>query len=195
MPDPSNPPQANFSQPFVGDVQAGMQFRMIVREYGIKTIIETGTFQGLTTRFLASIAPHVVTIEIDPKVDSSHLSQVPNVQKLLMPSPEGIRQAVTLAPPPYLFYLDAHWEPPTPTPHELDVIASLGLKPVIVIHDFKVPSHPELGFDSYSDWTNDIEHVEPHLKKIYGEDNYLLAYNNPAPTVTRGILYVAPAPE
>jgi len=187
--------RSRFNQPFAGDIHAGIQFRLIVREYRIQSIIETGTFKGYTTRFLASLVPHVLTIEFDSTIDSAHLNTVPNVRKLHMPSPQGIRQAVALAPPPYLFYLDARWNLPTPTPHELESIASLKIKPVIAIPNFKVPDHPTLQFDSYPDWTSDLAHIQPYLEKIYGQEGHLLAFNQPAPTVTQGMLYIAPAPD
>ena len=75
---------------------------------------------------------------------------------------------------------------------ELELIANAGLRSVIEIHDFKVPDHLELGFDTYGDIVYEWAWIKPSIEKIYGKD-YRIEYNSHATGAKRGILYVSPA--
>ncbi len=176
---------------FNGDHFIEREFERLVAKHNIQTIIETGTYLGQTTPFLATIAPHVVTIEINEEWDSSHLDTIPNIKKIIGDSADGIPEAVSIHPEPYMFFLDAHWHEKTPTPRELQAIAKLAIKPVIVIHDFKVPG-TLLGYDSYRDFTYDYNHIRDHLTAIYGEDGYEYHYNDEkhAAGAKRGVIYI-----
>jgi hypothetical protein len=176
---------------FENDPYVAQEVRGLVREYSVQTIVETGTYHGDTTVFLAGIAKHVITIEADPRYDNSHLSQFPNVEVIIGDSAMFLGWALHY-PAPYLFFLDAHWTEPTPTPRELLRIAELKIHPIIVIHDVQVPDHPELGFDRYNDFTYNIETIRPYLTSIYGGQNYRYYYNHVAAGEQRGVLFCVP---
>ncbi|HYP41915.1 MAG TPA: hypothetical protein VEX13_16275 [Chloroflexia bacterium] len=179
--------------PFNGDKFVEAEFKKLVEKHGINTIIETGTFRGDTTRFLASIAPCVVTIELIERWDHSHLSELPNVVCLKGDSGELVREAVEMSQGPFLFFLDAHWYHDTPTPRELATIANLGIAPVIVIHDFEVPG-TTLRYDKYPDFKYDWDHVKYLVEAIYGEDGFISYYNDEhsAEGMRRGVIYIEP---
>lgn len=186
-----------FPRAFSGDKFLVETFILLVKKHKIKHIVETGTCKGNTSAALAVIMKDngdVTTIEASNSyfVLGDWLKKFTNVKRVLGDSPEWIEKNAKKLEGPLLFFLDAHWEIPTPTPKELDAIWKNGLKPVIVIHDFKVPDRPDFGFDTYSDWTYDIDHVMPYLEKIYGRGNYAYSYNSKAVGVKRGVLIVEP---
>jgi predicted O-methyltransferase YrrM len=130
--------------------------RQLIREVPIGSVVETGTYLGATTGWVASEHPTlpVYTCEIDPEflgrarrrlwrlrnVRSTHASSERFVHRLL----EGGR---LMGIP--LFFLDAHWQRYWPLRDELGVLAVSGKPAVIVIDDFRVPDRPEFGFDTW----------------------------------------------
>jgi hypothetical protein len=117
--------------------------------------IETGTFRGTTTRFLADRLPSVVSVEINPRyltfarlrlrkrknvaiVEGDTVSQLPHILR---------RQNRGR---PVFVYLDAHWGGKLPLGEELRILEESGLEYVAAIDDFKVPGDSGYGFDGYA---------------------------------------------
>lgn len=92
-----------------------------------------------------------------------------------------------------LIFLDAHWYK-NPLLSELHAIATHGIKPVIAIHDFKVPDHPELGYDVYAkqNITYDFAYIKESIENIYGKDGYEYHYNSEATGDKRGCIFIYP---
>jgi hypothetical protein len=91
-----------------------------------------------------------------------------------------------------MLFLDAHWGDFCPLQEELMAIAEFKLKPVIVIHDFLVPDHPELGYDFFKEQPFTYEWLKPCFDAIYGEGGYTHYYNSQATEIKRGLIYVVP---
>ena len=91
-----------------------------------------------------------------------------------------------------LLFLDAHWESHNPLLEELQIIKDKGMKPVIAIHDFFVPEHPELGFDSYAGQDYNWEWIASSIESIYGADGYKYFYNSEAEGMKRGVVFIMP---
>jgi len=98
---------------------------------------------------------HVITVEINPSFylrAEQHLSDVTNVTMYnadsvsALPGILDATKAMNL-----LLFIDSHWEDNNPLLAELEIISDAGIKPVLAIHDWKIPNHPELGFDTYKD--------------------------------------------
>lgn len=51
---------------FAGDGLLAEEVKRLISRYGIRSAVETGTYQGCTTRALAAMVPAVYTIEISP---------------------------------------------------------------------------------------------------------------------------------
>ncbi|WP_424100578.1 hypothetical protein [Moorena producens] len=177
---------------FEGDLYIEEEIKKLVHKLEIKTIIETGTFLGGTTKKLAQIADKVYTIEIDTEnipEATEFLKDSTNVTVMEGSSPELLRDLLKLDNGNVLFFLDAHSHIYTPLLDELKAIAETGIKPVIVIHDWKVPNRPDLGYDSYNGQDYTFEWIKPSIEAIYGND-YIYYYNDKAEGGKRGVIYI-----
>ncbi len=172
----------------------------LIKKFGVKTLVETGTYRGHTTQEFSKMVPTVFTIELNEKYyaeavrgfakfrniisirGSSHLE----MKKII----EGFYGKFVQ---PALFYLDAHWYKYNPLLDELKVIANYGLKNcLIAIHDFKVPGK-NFGFDKFSDGTEyTFEFIKKSVENIYGIGGYEYHYNEKANGANRGIIFIYP---
>lgn len=185
---------------FEGDTFLADKVKSLIDKFGVKWAIETGTYRAATTKRLSEWVELVNTIEIDhenfniskdvlrpyhkalPHRGSSN-EVLPRILKYYS-SREQIPQT--------LFYLDAHFNLYCPLLDELNIIAEYKLKPVIVIHDFQVPGHPELGFDEYNGQPFTWEWIKESVEKIYGVDGYNIEYNSEATGAKRGVIFLSP---
>lgn len=192
---------------FENDIIARERFKHIIESNKIDTIIETGTYLGSTTLWLSQWAEQVHTIE----VKQEHFNQAKEVLKdcknvsmyfgnsadklkevllKIAPIKEADKEKFIQYKKVFLF-LDAHWEDYNPLLKELDVISQFYIQPFIAIHDFKVPNHPELGFDSYKGQDYDFDWIKEGIEKIYGKTGYKVKYNSEATGAKRGICYLS----
>lgn len=181
---------------FNGDKFLAQEFLALKDKHGIVAVIETGTYMGQTTAWLGENFEMVMTSEINEgyyRKAQKALKPYTNVQQYLGDSVKAIEELLTPLQVPTLTFLDAHWYK-NPLLGELKAIAASGRKPVIVIHDFQVPGHPEFGFDSYPDQgiTYNWEWIESHVKEIFGEA-FTYRYNTQAEGAMRGVVIIEPA--
>jgi predicted O-methyltransferase YrrM len=180
---------------FEGDEIMASRIKELIKQYNINLVIEGGTYIGGTTRRFAMMCDEVVTIEINLE----YFERAQQTLELCRNTQMYFGSTVDLLPEilriyknkNILFFSDAHWQEFNPMLVELEIIYKSGLKPVIAIHDFKVPGHPELGFDTYKDIVYEWEWIRPSIEKIYG-DKFTLEYNSKAEGAMRGILYILP---
>ncbi len=181
---------------FEGDTFLKEEIERLVKKHEIAGIIETGTYMGATTLQFESMGLPVVTIEaneeyyhkavtkFEGKNILHRLGNSVDILPLLMP--------FTKTEFTYLFFLDAHWGEDNPLLQELAIIAESKIKPVIIIHDFKVPNHPELGFDSYGGQDYEWSWIEKSIENIYGKDGYNYHYNTEVTGAKRGVIFIEP---
>lgn len=120
------------------------------------TIIETGTFRGLTTMFLREIsrAP-IATIEVNPgyfDYSRRRLRALEGVSPFLGHSPavlEQLRRESAWQAEPVFFYLDAHWLDDLPLVDELRVVSRGWSDFAAVIDDFRVDGDAGYFYDEY----------------------------------------------
>jgi hypothetical protein len=181
---------------FNGDIFLAKKFLEIINREKIVNVVETGTYLGDTTKFFGENACSVYTVERDGEYFRSSQARNDlgqNIKFYLGNSWEVLdNEIIPQIKGQTVFYLDAHWGQPCPTVLELGIIAKHGLKPVIVIHDFKVPNQPGLGWDSYPDFEYKIENIEPYLEKIYGREAYRYEYNSESSGAKRGVIFIYP---
>ncbi len=178
---------------FNGDSFVLEEFKRLKDAFDLKVCVETGTFMGDTTEVLAEIFPEVHTIEINKTYLAQAEAKVGDKSNVNMhegSSPEKIKEIIAEGwNPGILFFLDAHWYDYCPLLDELLAIADKKIKPVIAIHDFKVPGK-DFGFDSYKGQDYDFDWIKPSLDKIYGADGYSYYYNTESEGSMRGIIYI-----
>lgn len=183
---------------FGGDGYFKRRLIELVRSYNIRSIVETGTYEGWTTRELVKLAP-TWTVEAVPAFAAkagdlgalgikSFVGRSYDVLDQILSSQDGPKG-------PILFFLDAHgptYHDPSPLPQELETIARHGIKDcVIIIHDMQVPGK-DFGYDTYVGQAYIWEWIKPYVDKVYGDGNYTLEYNTEAEGCRSGIAYILP---
>lgn len=128
--------------------------REIFYKCQIKLIIETGTFRGTTTEWLARLGAPVISVELHPpsyEFSKRRLAQFGNVSLKLGNSVDVLRSVLPQCDPaaPTLIYLDAHWEDYLPLREEIDLISSRLENFAIIVDDFQVPGDSGYTFDDY----------------------------------------------
>lgn len=113
---------------------------------GAETFVETGSFHGDTSKFLAGSVGRVITIEIDPAnaaVAVENCAATPNVTVYCGPSEDVLPLALKGVSGNVLFWLDAHYQTSMtrgrsvcPLFTELETIfATPNINPTILIDD------------------------------------------------------------
>ncbi len=181
---------------FEGDTILRDKIKSLVKKHKINLIIETGTYMGGTTKVMSGWVDQVITIESNIEymvAASKYLAGVDNVHCVHGDSAKVMKDYI-LPNRNILLLADAHWMDACPLLDELRQIAEAGIKPVIVIHDFVVPNHPELGYDSYKGQPLNYEWIKDSLELIYGRDGYKHEYNSKASegSASRGVIFVYP---
>jgi hypothetical protein len=128
--------------------------RQLSYKCGIRSIIETGTFRGTTTEWLAGFGVPVMTIESHaPTFEFAvrRLRRFKNVSVRLGSSSDilpdylpSVGRATST-----MIYLDAHWAGHLPLAEELAAICRCLNRFVVVVDDFEVPGDPGYSFDNY----------------------------------------------
>jgi hypothetical protein len=160
------------SNPYGGafNGQCGRQqiFVDLFRTFRFTHIVETGTFYGVTTEFLARETNlRVFTVEaFRPAYELAkiRLRQYPNVQMFLGDSRWFLRQMAGFIPrdgTPF-FYLDAHWEQDLPLKEEIGIVFGSYPRCVVMIDDFQVPNDSGYTFDDFGpSGALTLEYIKP----------------------------------
>lgn len=191
------------------DHYAVEKFKQLVKEFGIKTVVETGTYKGDSTVEIAKLVPNTVSIEIVPerfestkkrfvaegyepvgvaKNKSWLIKDKREVTLYCGNSPEVIRRIINRLNEPILFYLDAHWRKYWPLKDEIRAIKPRP-KSLIIVHDCRVPGK-DFFYDIWLSGANEYETIKDDL--AYVNPNYKIFYNERAAGSYCGILYAVP---
>jgi hypothetical protein len=165
-------PKDPWGGPFNGQVFRRRIYIELTERFNFDGIVETGTFRGTTTEFLAQSGLPVYSVEIDPRAHgfaSRRLWHCPLVHLFQGNSPDFLGVLATraeCASAHLFFYLDAHVQNAAvyheaPLVEELDIIFRTWPDAVVMVDDFEVP-----GSDySYDDWgsgrTLNVQCLEP----------------------------------
>ena len=117
-------------------------------------VIETGTFRGITTEWIAThYSGPIWTCEIEPRFYYQARKKLARFSSLscdLRDSRAFLREILPKIPSgPALFYLDAHWKEDMPLKEEIELILEGRMSAVIVVDDFQVPFDDGYGWDDY----------------------------------------------
>jgi len=188
------------------DKYAVAKVKELIKNYGVRTVVETGTWQGEGALGFSSLMDNVYTIEINLDyfkesqenikragynqlgVTSIYVKGTKKITFLLGNSPEVMESIIEWLEEPILFFLDAHWLEYWPLLDELKVIRRRP-NSLIIIDDFKVPGKP-FGYDTYHGKRLDWNLLNEHLAAI--NPDYRIFFNKEASGDYRGILYAVP---
>lgn len=181
---------------FEGDNIMADRVRQLIKDFNINFVIELGTYLGGTARRFAMMCKEVATIEINMEYYTRAqrtLENCHNVMQFFGSTVEILPELLEVHKNKnMLLWVDSHWEDNNPLLAELEIIHHAGIKPCLAIHDFKVPGHSELGFDTYKDIVYEWPWIAKSVEKIYGVDGYVKEYNSKAEGAQRGIVYIWP---
>jgi predicted O-methyltransferase YrrM len=158
-------------------------FHAINRQARFENYVETGTYLGMTTDFLARMArdhaADVYSCEIDDRffaIASRMVGSRTNVHLHHGNSVDFLRSlSPMLLPASNFVYLDAHWYDYLPLRDELSIIKECP-NSVVMIDDFKVPADERFGWDRYDD---EQEICLQHIDGSFG-DNHVYFPSYPA---------------
>lgn len=183
--------------PFNADLYLEEKFSEIKKKFRITTVVETGTFHGATTAWFSNNFNHVYTVECNKQYyeeSGNNLANRSNITRRLQDSPEFLREILPhIDDQKTLVFLDAHWYT-NPVLNELEAIKNSGKRPIIIIHDFMVPDHPEFGYDVYPEQgiVYNWEWIKEKIEGIYGSNGYYKEYNTKAVGAMRGCIFIFP---
>jgi predicted O-methyltransferase YrrM len=158
---------------FNGQKNRRRVFDAINREVPFENYIETGTFLGMTTDFLARTArkhaAQVYSCELNPRlfaIAGHTVGNLANVHLHYGNSVEFLRSLSSrLSQAKNFVYLDAHWYDYLPLRDELATLREWP-NTVVMIDDFKVPSDDQFGWDKYDD---EQEICLQHIEGSFGD--------------------------
>ena len=165
--------RSSWAGPFNGQSNRIQIFRAIVGSIQPVAIVETGTYFGTTTEFMAETGLPVYTIEENPRnygFARARLRRNSKVKILNNDSRAGLKRLLAeplrnLGGAPLFFYLDAHWDEDLPLKEEIDIIFGSSPHAVVMIDDFEVPDDPGFGYDDYGPGkTLNAEYLAPLAK-------------------------------
>ena len=129
--------------------------------YGVKSFIETGTYNGSTTKLAADLGLQCKSVELSPDLYQNALGLFvgyPNVELFHGDSGEMLGRMVEHAEAPHLFWLDSHYSgditargsSDTPIAQELEQLLSYNIENSVIliddIRDFGKGDYPTVAY-------------------------------------------------
>lgn len=184
-------------EPFNGDSFIEQEFLKLRDKFNIKVAVELGTCLGSTAIWLSENFDTVHTVEINPEwaaIAAERMGDRPNTTLYVKNSLHALPIILPEITNETIFFIDSHWGPCNPLLRELELIKKHGIKPIIVIHDMKVPDHPELSYDQYAEEkiVYEWKWIKDHVSAIY-DGKFEHYYNSEATGAKVGCLFVVPA--
>ena len=147
--------QACWGGPFNGQAGRTAIVEEILRQMPPRAVVETGTFRGISTEWLAAHCDAPIwsceVEEIYLLQARRRLAGVKNVILERSDSRSFLRRIVSLlgSDRPSFFYLDAHWKEDLPLREEIGIIFAAQPRAVVMIDDFRIPEDPGYAWDDY----------------------------------------------
>jgi len=143
--------------PFNGQRYRQEVFSELARLFAPVAIVETGTFRGTTTDYIARTGVPVYTVEYNRRFyvySKARFWRRRNVNLLQGDSRTNLTKLADgvlsgAKNDNVLFYLDAHWGADLPLARELDIVFGGWPRAVVMIDDFQVPHDSGYTYDDY----------------------------------------------
>jgi len=131
-------------------------FAELLSALDVRLIVETGTYTGITTGFMArSSGLPVISCEVNPRFHAVAKLRLKDVGGARLENVDSRRLLRQLAAEkantetPTFFYLDAHWYGDFPLLEEIAIVAENWGRFVIMVDDFQVVGDPGYSYDDY----------------------------------------------
>ena len=185
-----------YEHAFNSDYILKEEYKKLIEKYNPDILIETGSYEGVTTEYMCSFGLQVITTEIDEgrfNITKNKLSSHSNCSVLLGDSEVELRKIFSeIKHKKALAFLDAHWFDDKVLERELALLSELDNSPVIIIHDFMVPD-TDLGYDCYGGIVYDYSNYKRFFDQVYGENKYSYRYSKEAAGIRRGVIFLEPS--
>jgi predicted O-methyltransferase YrrM len=158
--------------PFNGQGGRCRIFAELVEALRPDVILETGTYRGTTTEWIAAFQLPVHSIESEPEsfgFARERLKATDNVTLYLDDSRRCLRrllEEVVPAEAGVLAYLDAHWEDDLPLREELQILFGARAGAAVMIDDFQVPDDPGYRYDRYGEVALTADFIRPEIGRF-----------------------------
>ena len=146
----------HLSEPLNGQRERRRIVHDLFRKIDFDLIVETGTYLGTTTEYLAAeFESSIYTIECNERFHAfakQRLRKRPSVVALRDDSRSALRKLSSdsqATAATTFVYLDAHWQDDLPLKTEIDIVLRNWKRAVILIDDFAVPDDPGYAYDDY----------------------------------------------
>lgn len=117
-----------------------------LRDFGVRTFVETGTYLGDTVAAMRSLVDHTISIELSPELAAraqDRFRNLPDVEIIEGDSGEVLPSILRRLDAPAFFWLDGHWsggmtargEKDTPIVDELEAILGADRPHVVLVDD------------------------------------------------------------
>jgi predicted O-methyltransferase YrrM len=190
--------------PFNGQKVRQELFRHLLQVSRPAAIVETGTYLGSSTDFMAECSRlPVYSVEADARTHAfakMRLRKRDNVKLSLGDSREFITKFIEVeaskyAGHPLVFYLDAHWGEDLPLYEEIAEIFFSRLQAIVMIDDFQVPDDNGYGYDDYGvGKTLATEYIAPLVSQFQLAEFYPRPPSAVETGLRRGCVVVAQNP-
>ncbi|MCP3958744.1 MAG: class I SAM-dependent methyltransferase [bacterium] len=147
-----------YGGPFNGQAHRRALFLQLLEAFPFQVLVETGTFRGATTRFLADASGRpVFTVDAHPRYYHYARLRFRRRPDITVEAGDSRRFLERLARAPAVpredvfFYLDAHWQADLPLREELEIVCRSWTDSVIMVDDFRVPGDDGYIYDNYGE--------------------------------------------
>ncbi|MDP4002719.1 hypothetical protein [Methylobacterium sp. NEAU K] len=129
----------------------------LINEIDPDCIIETGSFRGVSTAWLArNFQKPIYTCEIERMHALQAIQNTKQFQNVTVSIEDSRKFLISVLErinpdSSVIFYLDAHWENDLPLVEELEIIYRRHYRSVVIIDDFMVPDDVDYGWDDYGE--------------------------------------------
>lgn len=156
-------PWKGFGEPLNGQAVRRRTVELLADRFAPRAMVETGTFLGFTTHYLAAFGLPTYTVEISRRYRYAAESAVSGLDNVTMFWGDSASALRTLAAEGKLerslAYLDAHWEEEVPLAAEVDCLFGACEDLLVVVDDFHVPGQPGYAYDIYAGVPLSIEEL------------------------------------
>ncbi|MDX2096506.1 MAG: hypothetical protein SFW36_01910 [Leptolyngbyaceae cyanobacterium bins.59] len=160
---------------FNGQILRKQIFQELITRLDFQVILETGTWTGNTTGYMAEVSGlPVFSTEINPRYHAIAQMRLAKFENITLENLDSRQFLEKMAKNPNLtqltafFYLDAHWYEDLPLGEEMSRIAENWDRFVIMVDDFQVPDDSGYTYDHYGPGqTLNLDYIESTLRHYH----------------------------